>query len=194
LENPWCQLANQAIEAATESIGDLECAEGKEAHPSEKKKKNPPSHGKPIKKRKTSSIKKDCRWKARAVYYTKFNAWRFVTMHDEHNHPVYGQFSAHLAGHSRSQRSKDVVESTLKYAKQAKNTSNDIVAALERDYPGISITDQDVRNILKIDRELKAGPLTPTQQFIHHLSTTEGITYRIYREGNTADGQIARVF
>jgi hypothetical protein len=62
---------------------------------------------------------------------------------------------------------------------------------IKKDFEGINIKPRDVFHVHKVTKE---GPLSPTQQFIHHLTITPSIHCNIYRQNDVADGRIERVF
>jgi hypothetical protein len=140
------------------------------------------------------SVKKDCLWKAKAVFYVAFNAWKFVVMHGTHSHRLDPKGAGYIAGHRRRERTAAVIEAILKYSASTENTSTDIVRMIKKDFEGINIKPRDVIDVIHGHKVAKAGPLTPTQQFIHHLTTTPSIYCNIYRQNDVADGRIERVF
>lgn len=147
--------------------------------------------------RSSKSIKKGCEWKAKAVYMVKTKTtktWRFFIQHQDHNHDLDVERAGFLPGHRRMARNEDVIASILRQSKQPKATSSDIVAAIREEFPGVEIKNRDVINVIAHHKAELAGTLSPTQQFIQHLTTTPGIHYRIYRQGGSKDGKIQRVF
>ena len=124
-------------------------------------------------------------WKTKAVILQAVGAWKFEVIHSEHSHECKPAQASYLPGHRRLGRSEDVIEKIVKYSKMVKNTSLDIAAAVRGDFPGLMITSRDVINVLVTEKMVQAGPLTPTQQFRCHITTTPGITCRIYRRNNS---------
>jgi hypothetical protein len=137
------------------------------------------------------SVKKYCLWKAKAVFLVAFNAWKFVVMHGTHSYPLDPKGAGYIAGYRRRERTAAVIEAILKYLTSTKNNSAHIVRMIKKDLQGINIKPRDVFHGNKV---AKAGLLTPTQQFIHHLTLTPSIYCNICRQNDVADGRIERIF
>jgi len=159
---------------------DLSCCQGQET-----------ATGGTGKRQNSKSVKTGCRWGAKAVMRKKLdNKWWFDLVSrrnggiQEHNHPMDTELAGNLAVHRRLARTSNVIASILRLNKQPKSTSSDIASAIRAEFPGIKIRTRDVTNVLVTERLRLAGPLTPTQQFLQHLTTSTGIFCRIDREGN----------
>ena len=108
------------------------------------------------------SAKKNCGWKAKAVFRKKLNAWQFEVIDSDHNHTLDAQRGSYLVGHRRRDRTPDVVARILQYAKQPKMTASDIVAVVRGEFPDIKIDGLAVSNVIRIQKMAEAGSLTPT--------------------------------
>ena len=128
------------------------------------------------------TIKKDCPWLAKAVFYTQTRGWVLEIRQENHNHQPSQNLAPHLLGHRREALTDKVRKAILLQSVRSKTTSIDIVTSL-REERGIKLKSWDIRNAVAKDRRERRGPLSDIQEFLNNLRQP-GIEYMIrYNEG-----------
>lgn len=163
---------------------DLECSEGRSLGTSASGKRH------------SGSLRKNCGWRAKAVFYYRVNAWQLILIEKEHTHPLDPEQAWYLAGHRRLDRSEDVIARITHYAKQRQMTASDILSHIRAEFPNIAITLSDIKNLtrtIKKDDDV-AEPLSPMQAFLNRVKSSPGVIHRIYQQENQDDGNFERLF
>jgi hypothetical protein len=158
---------------------DIECYEGRS------------NESKATKRVRQNSKKKDCGWKAKGVHSTKDNLWRFTVYRHTHSHEFCDQ-PDRLASVRRLDKTLEVTKRVHELTDTVKLTAADILACIQKEFPGTRLTRDDILNIQKARQAEESGTLTSTQQFLRHISTTPRITQRRFPESR--DVPIKRVF
>ncbi|KAH8895339.1 hypothetical protein GQ53DRAFT_744030 [Thozetella sp. PMI_491] len=141
---------------------DLECSEGR-------KQPSQAVEG----KRRVESRRKDCPWSA----YAKLSfpdQWQLILRDHTHNHDMADNGSLLTINRTRY-RTTAIDDDVWFFTQHLLMTSGDIASLISKQYK-ISITPQDIRNVVRRKRGEAAGDLTPIQQFLHELESQSNIT------------------
>jgi hypothetical protein len=127
--------------------------------------KDPSTH--PSRQRETGSKKCGCQMRVELCRDAISNTWRLAILEASHNHGRSADPSAHPA-HRIASFTPAICDSINTFGRAGASNSQ-IVTALKRDYPGISITLKDVANILQKSRLQELAGKTPIQWLIEVL-------------------------